>query len=316
MGECMGESDGPYTVSVIKQPCCIRPHEYEDYISRSTTGFLRVSHIRFEFGHPLKYDDETCGDRDLLRGYPDPNGQPFHHCRPRGVAEFPEPTGININMMPFILGRKDSIPAQYQHYWPLIQQCCIDESELKNIGYLTIQESLVSAGESQRRQGLHIESPGSLTLSGAFVDQRMDWGCGIVRRDLSRVEGGIYMASNVPHSCKLYDVKIKDPAAAAGPLGCMEHMRDLLGEGVDMEAGVIYWLTDATPHEALPLESTTPRQFFRVVSSALSAWYPDHSTKNDFVQIDETVTQIVHGNKFASEAASHGVRADIAVDKA
>merc|ERR1711904_198890 len=74
------------------------------------------------------------------------------------------------------------------------------------------------------------------------------------------------------------------------------------GEGVEMEAGTIYWLTDATPHEALPLESTTPRQFFRVVSSALSAWYPAHSTKNNLVQIDETVTQIVNGNKFEFQA--------------
>merc|ERR1712196_724748 len=137
----------------------------------------------------------------------------------------------------------------------------------ENVGYLTIQESHVKEGDSQRRSGLHIESPGQvLTEGGKFRDARIDWGCGIVRGDMSRVYGGLYMASNVPNSCRVWDVQIGDPTAIASHLGDVEHLRDLLGEGIMLEAGTMYWMTDATPHESLPLTHDAYRQFFRVVA--------------------------------------------------
>lgn len=38
------------------------------------------------------------------------------------IVNFPQPIDININMMPFIMGEKDSIPLEYQHYYPLIEK--------------------------------------------------------------------------------------------------------------------------------------------------------------------------------------------------
>jgi len=70
---------------------------------------------------------------------------------------FPSPKNININMMPFIMGRAVSIPPEYRHYQAMIDQCPV---ELGEVGYLTIHESYVKPGESQRRSGLHTESPG------------------------------------------------------------------------------------------------------------------------------------------------------------
>merc|ERR1712032_1606185 len=96
-----------------------------------------------------------------------------------------------------------------------------------------------------------------------------NWGCGIVNRDFSRVEGGIYM----------------------------EHNRDVLGEGEDLKPGKIYWLTDATPHESRPVNEDCHRQFFRLVTRSLSAWYPEHCTANSLVELDPT-TKTVHGSKF------------------
>merc|ERR1712032_1517604 len=147
------------------------------------------------------------------------------------------------------------------------------------------------------------ESPGALQSGGSYEKNRYNWGCGIVRHDRSRVEGGIYMAHNIAGSCSLWNVQIKDPEVAAGKLGDMEHMRDVLGEGEDMKPGEIYWLTDATPHESRPGTEDCNRQFFRLVAGSLSAWYPEHCTANALVELDPT-TQIVHGSKFEEDYAS------------
>merc|ERR1711972_139009 len=111
------------------------------------------------------------------------------------VIEFPPPQDININMMPFVIGSKESVPQAYAHYWPLIQKCqdVMDPDEVGKIGYLTIHESLVEKGNSQRRPGLHVETPGNLRTSGCFQEQRYYWGCGIIRADFSTVQGGIFM---------------------------------------------------------------------------------------------------------------------------
>merc|ERR1712038_1571969 len=145
----------------------------------------------------------------------------------------------------------------------------------------------------------HIESPGTLKLGGQHEDGRYNWGCGAIIDDWSDVKGGIYMASSVPKSCRIWNLTIKEPGQAVNSLGGLEHMRDILPEGAIMEANKIYWLTDATPHESLPLETEAYRQFFRLVTSSLSVWYPEHSTANEKVKVDQSVTVVVSGSKFA-----------------
>merc|ERR1712066_506664 len=136
--------------------------------------------------------------------------------------------------------------------------------------------------------------------NGCFQEQRYYWGCGIVRADFSTVQGGIFMASNTPKSCRVWDVQLKHPASVVGKLGDLEHLREVLGEGTCMEAGKLYWMTDVTPHESLPLEEDTYRQYFRVVTSSLSAWYPQNATPNPLgIKPDPEITEIVDGNKFA-----------------
>ena len=61
-------------------------------------------------------------------------------------------------------------------------------------------------------------------------------------------------------------------------------------------------MTDRTPHESLPLDETTYRQFFRLVTSQVSLWYEDHSTPDpNGVKPDPSVTSIVRGDKFGIE---------------
>ena len=83
-------------------------------------------------------------------------------------------------------------------------------------------------------------------------------------------------------------------------LGDLEEEGEL--EGEVMRPGQVYWITDRTPHESLPLKEKTMRQFFRIVTSEVSFWFKDHSTPNPLgVQPDPEVTRIVSGNKFSEE---------------
>lgn len=279
------------TVQIL--PCQLRPSEYIDQIDKESTGFVEVAKIQYPRWHPLTFPEGTSHDDRYC--YADKIGIPGP-LDERVV--FPEPRGININMMPFVLGDIQSLPEAYQHYWPLIEHCSIPSREMQHVCYLTIQEGVVPAGESQRRSGVHIESPGALKMGGEHNISRYNWGCGTIIRDESEVEGGIYMASTVPKSCRIWNMRIREPAKAVDQYGGLEHMRDILGEGEFMEPCKMYWLTDATPHESVPLEQETYRQFFRVVTSELSMWYREHSTANDKVTIDEAKTSIVLGSKF------------------
>lgn len=109
-------------------------------------------------------------------------------------ATFPPPRDININMMPFILDEPDSLPEEYLHYWDLIEMCSsgslaryIKEEEReyqdqdakeRHVVYLTIHESEVKEGESQRRGGLHTECSGLIRNPCTREVMRVGWGIG------------------------------------------------------------------------------------------------------------------------------------------
>ena len=66
-----------------------------------------------------------------------------------------------------------------------------------------------------------------------------------------------------------------------------------------MDANTLYWITDRTPHESLPLTAGTYRQYVRVVTSEVSLWFEEHSTKNPLgVVPDPSITKVVKGSKF------------------
>jgi hypothetical protein len=116
-------------------------------------------------------------------------------------------------------------------------------------------------------------------------------------------EGGIFMASNISNSCTVWNAEVEP--SHIGKLGSLEHLRPLLGKGASVAAGELIWITDRTPHESLPLPASTDcvlcespsyrlcdvienceptinilcfakvgtsRQYFRLVTSNVSAW--------------------------------------------
>ena len=73
-------------------------------------------------------------------------------------------------------------------------------------------------------------------------------------------------------------------------------VRHLFGEPEVMKKDVIYWMTDRTPHEALPQPETGLRQFFRLVTSEVSLWFEEHSTHNSLGI--KPKAEIIKVNKF------------------
>jgi hypothetical protein len=232
---------------------------------------------------------------------------------------FPKPKGLNINMMPFVLGDKQSLPADCHAYWPIIRRCLVADwtAATDSIAYLTIQESKVKKGKSQRRPGLHVEAPITVSKSSsnqserkveqeAAVDQSVFgrsfpavleyWGRGIMEDNAPA--GGLFMCSNVDHSCRVWDAAIRAPESVIGPLGSIEHLRSYLGPGRELRAGELVWLTDLTPHESLPVKQSCYRQFFRLVTGEVSVWYSQHSTPNPLGIKPPQNVRIIDQDKF------------------
>ena len=229
---------------------------------------------------------------------------------------FPQPRNICINMMPFILSNEfedSGLPYYLRAYWDsLITYCKIEQYQIGDICYLTIHESEVKENSSQQRPGIHTERPGRLELrygsveeinvgQGESMIERENYyrsGYGMYDETHIDVEGGIFMASNVADSCRVWDCLVIDDSCI-GDCGDVEHLRSHLPESEVMEPNCLYWLTDITPLEFLPLKKKTYSQFFRLVTSQVSLWFEDHSTKNPLgVVPDPNITKIVKGSKF------------------
>jgi hypothetical protein len=197
---------------------------------------------------------------------------------------FPEPLKdhtdsfkeYRINMMPFILNESlDTLPEECKRYKDIILRCLYETpTEKDRVCYLTIEESYVKKGTTQRRPGLHTETIGMSKNSGfgTYYHYPPSWG---------GAYGGIFLASNIGNSTRVYNAYVDD--TVIGTLGDIEHLRKTLDKNFDksiMEPNSLYWLTDRTPHEALPIQEDSFRQFFRLVTSDVSLWYSKHSTWN------------------------------------
>ena len=94
----------------------------------------------------------------------------------------------------------------------------------------------------------------------------------------------------------MWDCEIKVP----GLLGDCEDKRERLSKygPTVLEPNRIYWMTDRTPHEALPLPEDTYRQYFRLVTENVSVWYDQHSTANPLGVVPPSTVRVISENKF------------------
>ena len=195
-------------------------------------------------------------------------------------VQFPTPSGIDINMMPIVLGDTATWTSAAFAYEAILAMCDFPQDE---VCYLSIHEAQLRVGESLRRPGVQTEA----TPFGA-------WGGGSPRQGREPWDGktGIYQAST-DGRCRVWD-EMTDAVSLSGAL-----VRPPEGAGTLMEPGVLFWMTDRTPHESLPVQVAGWRQWFRLVSPNIAIWWAQHSTPNPTgLQLPDSV-QVVEGNKFA-----------------
>lgn len=204
-----------------------------------------------------------------------------------GSVKFPAPTGLSVNMMPFVMGDPGSIPEFLHGYLPMIESCQLELEQLGKTGYLSVTETRVITRVSQRRAGIHTEKHPGIGWGGGG-----GWGGPV--QDVTTRRDGIYMSSTVDDSCYIWDTRIKTP----GEMGNCEHLRKELGTvpGLFTDADGLYWLTDSTPHESLTLAPGTFRQWFRLVTHKVDLWYAQHSTANP-LGVSPACT-VVEGSKY------------------
>eukprot|EP00957_Ditylum_brightwellii_P075342 5724983-Ditylum_brightwellii.AAC.1 len=201
-------------------------------------------------------------------------------------------------MLPFIFGDKSSLPSSVQCYYDCIEKCPYPKDYIGKVGYLTVHESYVEAGASQRREGLHVEAPGSFPGAAFTPGIEHSWGMGLFFGP-DTYEGGIYMASSRKNTSEVWDALVqKDVPGIVDKHGGCENLRFLIGPGTKLKSNQLIWMTDCTPHQAIPQEKSGIRQFFRVVTPNISHWFAAHSTPNPLVPLPENVI-LVESNKFS-----------------
>lgn len=167
-------------------------------------------------------------------------------------VKFPSPTDIMINMMPIIVDDKETFPNYILSYKDMIDAC-----KLKGLAYLSIHESNPE-GKTQRRPGIHTEGTSLFGWGGG------NWG---------GIHGGLFMAST-DGACRAWN----EQTFMVDQHGAL--IKAPKTEGFNLKPNHLYWLTDRTPHEALP--SNNYRQWFRLVSDEIGIWFEKHSTPNPF----------------------------------
>lgn len=142
--------------------------------------------------------------------------------------------------------------------------------------------------------GLFSDDPNASTFTPG---EEHPWGMGVFFGQ-DHYEGGIFFASNRDDTSEVYDALVDTSVPGIVEKGgdC-EYLRNWIGSGTKLKAGELCWMTDRTPHEALPQKTSGHRQFFRLVMPYVRHWYADHSTPNPAVPLPEDV-QVIRGNKF------------------
>lgn len=160
-----------------------------------------------------------------------------------GTVEFPAFSGVRVMMMPFLMqGPRNSLPDSLGMYRDAVASICSMATVKEGVGYLTIDEALVRAGETHRRPGLHVDGFGAYGGGGGYA------------------ANGMFLAST-HEGCVGYAQSYE---GEPGMDGDCEHLRSELGSGAVMRAGHVYWCSPMALHESLPMRADIHRQLIRV----------------------------------------------------
>lgn len=187
---------------------------------------------------------------------------------------FPKPSGIEINMMPIIIGDKDTLPGSIKLYDSIIASSGLP---LGSTAYLSIIEKNVHKGYFTRRPGIHTDGINTGSWGGG------SWGGGKGSQE------GIYMASN-DGRCRVWNKQIMSDNSHGTIKGLREDASFILCPNK------MYRISDRTPHESLCALSSYTRQWIRIVADKISVWFEQHNTPSPFGVLPNAF--VSHSSKF------------------
>ncbi len=220
-----------------------------------------------------------------------------------GEVRFPEFSGQMVNMMPVVMGAPETVPDALHGYLPMLDMCRFAPGA---VAFMTVSESWVEEGGIQRRGGVHTDGTSNFGWGGGGWGGRLSAFGGKPiptfggRPVPGAFGGGIYMAST-DGDCRGWDSETHDVDHHGQLLGSP------LGELCEMDAAVMYCMSDRTPHQAVPSAGGHRRQFFRMAGPEVSIWWAQHNTPNPRCPVPEHITVPTH-SKFA-EAEKEVTRA-------
>ena len=187
--------------------------------------------------------------------------------------QFPPISGLRCHMMPFIQGDSSSLPEEYKSYSKIIDENYLEKGE---IGFLTIDESFVNAGESQRgynnagiNRNVHIEvgrvTPEMNCWGGGGSSC---WGSSENPKTLLADETMLLIANSIPDSCRIWNT-IETSYTKDGDLSAYidKYPEDT---GILLKSCDVAKISIFTPHESLSQKESGYRQFFRIIGKGVT----------------------------------------------
>ncbi len=187
-------------------------------------------------------------------------------CRHVGDLELPAFSGTRIMMMPVILGDMASVPAMLDGWKSaLLNLFSLCPQHHGKVGYLTIDEKTVSAGQTHRREGAHVD--------GVFKGSCGGWGGG--GGGWGSVGNGMLTVSNIV-GCRAWN---QDFMGQPGYDGECDHMLDQVTPESEtiFGAGQVYWVDGLCVHESMPMQEAAERQFVRLSMPSTAPWFEGYT---------------------------------------
>lgn len=170
-----------------------------------------------------------------------------------GTVVFPPYSGTRWLMMPVLLEDPSTVPEPYRR--AIAGLVRLGDTK-RGTAYLTVDETTMDAGETQRRPGLHVDGVGGWGGGGG-------WG-----------KNGMLLAST-DGACRAWR---QDFTGSPGIEGDCEHLRSQCRADalVRMAPGGVYWCSGEAVHESLP-SGGGPRQFLRLSMPSTCPWFEGYT---------------------------------------
>lgn len=184
-----------------------------------------------------------------------------------GVVNLPAFSNARVIMMPVELGNLNSIPEALNHWKDTIKDLFNLANIKTGIGYITIDEKIVKANTTHRRQGLHVD--------GVYQGRCGGWGGG-GGGSWGSLGNGMLTVSNIA-GCKAWNQE--GLFGKLGQDGEADHFASQLrGENATIfQPNNVYWVDGLCIHESLSMQKDCERQFVRLSMPSNGPWFTGYT---------------------------------------